>query len=137
LLRAEPIAWRTIRPALAYELELGFAPEVDKHPWLNPEQMALAQQVMANEKARRHTRGIRDRTGERHGRLVVLGLARMSGRTSTWRCQCDCGTICIVSSLNLGYTRSCRCLKREAARRNALKAHQARRGATKAKGRVA
>ena len=118
MLRAEPIDWRTSRPAYAHELEAGFAPEVDKHPWLAPEQMALARKVMENE-IRKHQRGIRDRTGERYGRMVVVGLARMSGKTSTWRCRCDCGNMRTISSGNLNKTRrSCGCLKLEAVRNN-------------------
>lgn len=63
----------------------------------------------------------KDRTGERHGRLLVLGPAE-SRRSSDgkprryWRCLCDCGnTIDVRSdSLENDRTKSCGCLQRDA-----------------------
>lgn len=58
-----------------------------------------------------------DRTGERYGRLLVLG--HVEGRL--WLCRCDCGTELTVKGNNLqsGNSRSCGCLSRETtARRN-------------------
>jgi len=138
MLLAEPIAWRTIRPAFAYELEPGFAPEQDNvpatKPWLDPEQMKLAQKVLDNH-MQRSKRGIRDRSGERYGKLLVLKLHRMSARTSTWLCICECGKTKIVASGNLlsHNTQSCGCLRRESGRRNLAKALAAK----LAKGRAA
>lgn len=59
---------------------------------------------------------IRDKTGQRFGRLFVLH--RDEGRRLHWICQCDCGEIVSVQSNNLasGNTSSCGCLQREKAR---------------------
>lgn len=64
-------------------------------------------------KERMHKRG-RDLTGERYGRLLVLGPAKETdGAANGWQCRCDCGTICVRSkeSLRSGTTRSCGCLQ--------------------------
>nr|DAM69209.1 MAG TPA: hypothetical protein [Caudoviricetes sp.] len=58
-----------------------------------------------------------DLTGQRFGRLVVLGLADVPDRKGFifWRVRCDCGTEKIVMQNNLvfGRTKSCGCLSRE------------------------
>ena len=54
-----------------------------------------------------------DLTGQRFGKLVVLEDTgkRDSGRCVIWKCQCDCGNICEISSHSLkGGTQSCGCL---------------------------
>lgn len=60
-------------------------------------------------------RGIIDRTGQRHGRLVVMERAPNKGRKTVWRCLCDCGEECFVhgNSLTHGGTQSCGCLAAE------------------------
>lgn len=63
-----------------------------------------------------------DITGERFGRLLVLGVSEQkqtSGRSKMWDCLCDCGNTVTVSgqSLRNGHTRSCGCLNREFAQR--------------------
>lgn len=59
---------------------------------------------------------IKDLTGQRFGRLTVIERSpnRKHGRIC-WRCQCDCGEECIVTSHDLtgGHTKSCGCLKKE------------------------
>lgn len=50
-----------------------------------------------------------DRTGERHGRLTVQRFAGLRGNTALWRCLCDCGNACTVSSA----AQSCGCLQSE------------------------
>lgn len=63
--------------------------------------------------------GIIDLTGQRFGRLVVLGREKTLKRgISRWLCQCDCGeqTVTTTGALRSGLTRSCGCLHREAAR---------------------
>jgi hypothetical protein len=61
--------------------------------------------------------GFKNLTGQRFGRLLVIGLGRRRGRQNliTWQCHCDCGATVEVSggSLRNG-TRSCGCLNREA-----------------------
>lgn len=72
---------------------------------------------------------VRDLTGERFGRLVVVGPAVLSQvlvsqhRRTHWRCRCDCGTERIVQTGNLthGNTRSCGCLRKEVTSQRKLK----------------
>ena len=63
---------------------------------------------------------IKDLTGQRFGRLVVIKQAGYHITPSgdkyvQWECQCDCGNICYVvgKQLKSGKTQSCGCLKRE------------------------
>lgn len=55
-----------------------------------------------------------DITGKRFERLVVLKFSHFK-RESYWKCLCDCGEkrIVAISSLNMGHTRSCGCLRKE------------------------
>lgn len=57
-----------------------------------------------------------DLTGQRYGRLTVLGLAGQDkfGQYQ-WRCRCDCGKETVVGrgSLRSGNAQSCGCLNRE------------------------
>lgn len=60
--------------------------------------------------------GFNNLTGEKFGRLTVLGLSeRKSGRKSFWVCECTCGKTLEVRSdmLKRGNTKSCGCLKKE------------------------
>lgn len=60
-----------------------------------------------------------DITGQRFGRLVVIGLhsrgSRKPWRHTTWLCRCDCGNDTIVRRGNLssGNTTSCGCYHKE------------------------
>lgn len=61
-----------------------------------------------------------DITGQKFGRLCVLGLAGRSERGQiVWNCACDCGNRKTTEGVNLrsGSTKSCGCLKRELARK--------------------
>lgn len=54
--------------------------------------------------------------GQRFGRLVVLEYTekRDSSRNIIWKCVCDCGNICYVSTKKLGKdTFSCGCLQKD------------------------
>lgn len=53
-----------------------------------------------------------DLTGERYGRLTVIGPAENIGTRTAWRCRCDCGKETVVRSnrLRSGHTSSCGCL---------------------------
>lgn len=56
---------------------------------------------------------IKDETGNRYGKLLVL--ERVGGRLwgqAAWRCKCDCGNEAVVAGnqLRTGRTRSCGCL---------------------------
>lgn len=61
----------------------------------------------------------RDLRGLRFGKLRVLSRDVSSGGQARWRCQCDCGNICICSGsgINRGTVNSCGCLKGEFNRR--------------------
>lgn len=58
-----------------------------------------------------------DLTGQRFGRLVVVGKnpAKTKGGATRWDCVCDCGntTTVAVGNLTSGNTKSCGCLSRE------------------------
>jgi len=62
----------------------------------------------------------KDFTGERFGKLEVLGFSHYkhqpSGQKKTqWGCKCDCGNLCIVAGYNLttDHTTSCGCHRLE------------------------
>lgn len=56
-----------------------------------------------------------DLAGHRYGRFTVLDRAANIGRSVSWRCKCDCGTLVNVAAGNLrnGASSSCGCLKLE------------------------
>lgn len=60
--------------------------------------------------------------GEKYGRLTVIESAPNRGKYTQWKCQCECGNICVktTDSLRQGNTRSCGCLQAETARKNGL-----------------
>lgn len=70
-----------------------------------------------------------DLTGEKYGRLTVISQAENNNyRRVQWKCICDCGNYCIVSSncLRAGHTKSCGCLATEERAKRAQKAGLAR-----------
>lgn len=71
---------------------------------------------------------IRDLTGQRFGRLIVLELGKKTKRPNGttviyWKCQCDCGNIIEVRSQSLisGNTKSCSCYKIENTKKRTTK----------------
>lgn len=56
-----------------------------------------------------------DLTGQRFGRLTVIGYHDTEKGMARWRCLCDCGNETIVYGGNLrrGYTQSCGCFRHE------------------------
>lgn len=59
-----------------------------------------------------------DKTGNRYGRLVVIGLSKTKNKNGKpiFSCKCDCGNIVDISSNSLrenGGTKSCGCLNTE------------------------
>lgn len=62
---------------------------------------------------------LKDLTGQRFGRLVVLERAENNryGKTR-WKCRCDCGNERVIegNSLRMGTTKSCGCLHIEGLR---------------------
>ena len=74
-------------------------------------------------------RRIKDLTGRRFGRLLVIGnfdMRDIKGR-ALFACICDCGCDCVCSSHNLisGRIKSCGCLSGHPCRQPALFSHRA------------
>lgn len=63
-----------------------------------------------------------DLTGQRYGKLVVLGPAFNIGNRTAWHCRCDCGQEAVIKSnrLRSGHTASCGCLASKRNPENAL-----------------
>lgn len=64
----------------------------------------------------------KDMTGDRFGRLVVIGrsddrILPCGQRKIMWKCKCDCGneTVVMATSLRRGRTNSCGCIAKERA----------------------
>jgi len=63
--------------------------------------------------------GFKDETGNRYGRLTVISFSHSrpvgNGMMAMWNCRCDCGSEKIVggTSLRIGETASCGCLRRD------------------------
>lgn len=55
-----------------------------------------------------------DITGQRFGKLTVIGYAGNNRTAAQWLCRCDCGNECIVvgTKLRSGYTKSCSCAQK-------------------------
>jgi hypothetical protein len=69
---------------------------------------------------------IKDITGQRFGRLVVLKLDHIEkgkDRHSCWLCKCDCGNKKVINKTSLigGKTKSCGCLRDEALKKSYVK----------------
>lgn len=58
-----------------------------------------------------HSREKLNLTGQRYGKLLVLGPAENIGNRTAWRCRCDCGqeTVVLTKRLREGHTASCGC----------------------------
>lgn len=69
---------------------------------------------------------IKDLTGQKFGRLTVVGLADTETRKTYWICKCDCGNMKSVRSDSLlcGAIKSCGCLKRKQDEINLTKHHR-------------
>ena len=52
-----------------------------------------------------------DLTGQRFGKLTVIGPAENIGKRTAWLCRCDCGRDTVVRTLHLrnGHVTSCGC----------------------------
>ena len=57
----------------------------------------------------------RDLTGQKFGRLTVIGFAYTKSKKNYWECICDCENICFVPTtyLTTGVTVSCGCKNEE------------------------
>ena len=56
-----------------------------------------------------------DLTGQKFGRLTVIGFAYTKNKKNYWECKCDCGNICFVPTtyLTTEVTVSCGCKNEE------------------------
>lgn len=76
-----------------------------------------SREALGKARAALNARPRKDLTGQRFGRLVVLGLADVPDRKGFifWRVRCDCGMEKTVMQNNLvsGRTKSCGCLSNE------------------------
>ena len=63
-------------------------------------------------------------TGQRYGKLIVIGPAENIGNRTAWRCSCDCGGEIVAKTVHLraGKVKSCGCSK-EAHSADALGLH--------------
>lgn len=75
----------------------------------------------------------RDLTGQRFGRLTVIGLSARQSRKTYWICQCDCGNVSEHRSDGLlnGTIKSCGCYKREVSAENVSKNHTHKKSGTR------
>ena len=71
-------------------------------------------------KKRAAGRPVIDMTGQKYGRLTVVGASGIHGGRAYWLCQCACGERKILSGRNLrtGRVLSCGCLREESGRHN-------------------
>ncbi|MCI8539009.1 MAG: HNH endonuclease [Oscillospiraceae bacterium] len=63
-----------------------------------------------------------DLTGQRFGKLTVLGPAENIGGKTAWRCRCSCGRETVVKTYHLrcGHTKTCGCRNGAGGPRHAL-----------------
>jgi hypothetical protein len=70
---------------------------------------------------------LKDLTGQRFGRLVVIRREPRNSKNAHWLCQCDCGKSAVVSSPNLTHGQiSCGCVRDEVTILRSTKHGQAR-----------
>ena len=67
---------------------------------------------------------VKDITGQKFGKLIVVGFAYIDKSGSSWYCQCDCGKERTLkkNSLTSGHTRSCGCGMLESRQQQAIRA---------------
>lgn len=60
--------------------------------------------------------------GNKYGKLTVIDYAPSINKRATWKCQCECGTVCEVKGkyLRNGDTTSCGCVSKERTRQMGL-----------------
>ena len=66
---------------------------------------------------------IKDLTGQRFNRLLVIEPARTPSGKFAWKCKCDCGNTIITPGAQMknGNTKSCGCYKNDVAREKCYK----------------
>ena len=75
------------------------------------------------EAATRRGNRFKNLSGMKFGRLLVVGLSRIKGKSAYWNCVCSCGNRKDVCSSNLlnGHTKSCGCLRKDIAKEKATR----------------
>ncbi len=70
---------------------------------------------MATRESTRRGPRVKDLTGQRFGRLVVIKMDSKKDGRYRWLCKCDCGNTSViqVTSLRTGKTQSCGCFGKE------------------------
>ena len=71
----------------------------------------MKQSAQIAAKPPKHSRKKLDLTGQRFGRLTVVGPVENIGSRTAWLCRCDCGRETVVKThrLRSGHTASCGC----------------------------
>lgn len=70
-------------------------------------------------------KNIKNHTGEKYGRLLVLEFIKREKRNSYWKCICDCGKEIIIpiTYLTVGDTKSCGCYRKEVCKNKVITKH--------------
>lgn len=63
-----------------------------------------------------HEACFKDITGQKFGKLLVLGVDHTEGKLTYWKCRCDCGneTVVVGGAIKSGHTKSCGCAHKKA-----------------------
>ena len=69
---------------------------------------------------RLHEVCFKDITGQKFGKLSVLGVDHVEGKVTYWKCKCDCGNETVVAggAIKSGHTKSCGCAHKKALLKN-------------------
>lgn len=69
-----------------------------------------------------HMKTIKDYTGKKYGKLIVLEFIERKNRKTYWKCRCKCGNKIIIpiTYLTTGDTKSCGCLRAEKSKERCL-----------------
>lgn len=76
-----------------------------------PQSCGCYTKTLAAEAGRRGGRPIIDRTGQRYGKLSVIGFAGTESGHARWRCRCDCGAETVISAGSLLKAVGCGCMQ--------------------------
>lgn len=95
--------------------------------------MEMGTQLQREKSTMKNKNLIKDLTGQKFGRLTVIGIDDKGTRKTYWLCQCDCGNFKSVrtDSLTGGLIRSCGCLKKEQDKINLVKHHSHKQSGTR------
>lgn len=68
---------------------------------------------------------VKDLTGKKFSRLIIVEFSHSKNRSSYWKCKCDCGVEKIIKgqSISSGHIKSCGCLRIERKIKHGLGKH--------------